>query len=38
MELGVTRLGATATATIIEDAKKRLGLDAKVLEATTAGY
>jgi hypothetical protein len=38
MELGVTRLGATATATIIEDAKKRLGLDAKQIESTTTGY
>lgn len=38
MELGVTRLGATATATIIEDAKKRLGLVAKEVAATTAGY
>jgi deoxyribose-phosphate aldolase len=38
MELGVTRLGATATATIIEDAKKRLGLDAKDVVATTSGY
>jgi deoxyribose-phosphate aldolase len=38
MKLGVTRLGATATATIIEDAKKRLGLDAKQIESTTTGY
>ncbi len=38
MALGVTRLGATATATIIEDAKKRLGLEAKEVTATAIGY
>ncbi|WP_064197386.1 MULTISPECIES: deoxyribose-phosphate aldolase [Emticicia] len=38
MELGVTRLGATATATIIEDAKKRLGLASENVTASTIGY
>ncbi len=38
MALGVTRLGATATATIIEDAKKRLGLEAKEVTNSTIGY
>ena len=38
MELGVTRLGATATATIIEDAKKRLGLVSEEVTASTIGY
>ena len=38
MALGVTRLGATATATIIEDAKKRLGLETKKVTATAVGY
>lgn len=38
MDMGVTRLGATATATIIEDAKKRMGLEAKEVTSTTAGY
>lgn len=38
-EWGVTRVGATATATILEDAKKRLGIKAgkKVIEEA-AGY
>ena len=38
MELGITRLGATATATIIEDAKKRLGLVSENVKASTIGY
>lgn len=38
MSLGVTRLGATATATIIEDAKKRLGLSSDEVKDTVAGY
>lgn len=38
MDMGVTRLGATATATIIEDAKKRLGLEAKEVINSTVGY
>ena len=37
-ELGCTRLGASATVSIIEEAKKRLGLDAKDVETLTAGY
>jgi deoxyribose-phosphate aldolase len=32
--LGVTRIGATATAAILEEAKKRLGMEAAVAEAT----
>lgn len=38
MDMGVTRLGATATATIIEDAKKRLGLISENVTASTIGY
>ncbi|WP_435356942.1 deoxyribose-phosphate aldolase [Emticicia sp. SJ17W-69] len=38
MNLGVTRLGATATATIIEDAKKRLGLGSVEVKDTVVGY
>jgi deoxyribose-phosphate aldolase len=38
INLGVTRLGATATATIIEDAKKRLGLVSLEVIASTVGY
>jgi deoxyribose-phosphate aldolase len=37
-ELGCTRLGASATVSIIEEAKKRLGLDAKDVKNPTAGY
>lgn len=37
-ELGCTRLGASATVSIMEEAKKRLGLDAKDVETPTAGY
>lgn len=38
MDIGVTRLGATATATIIEDAKKRLGLEVIEVTTSTIGY
>lgn len=38
MEMGVTRLGATATSTIIEDAKKRLGLESENVTTSTIGY
>jgi deoxyribose-phosphate aldolase len=38
MDMGVTRLGATATATIIEDAKKRLGLVAEEVEIPIITY
>jgi deoxyribose-phosphate aldolase len=38
MDMGVTRLGATATATIIEDAKKRLGLEAREVTSVVTGY
>lgn len=38
MDMGVTRLGATATATIIEDAKRRLGLESEHVTASTIGY
>jgi deoxyribose-phosphate aldolase len=38
MDMGITRLGATATATIIEDAKKRLGLEATEVINSTVGY
>lgn len=38
MDIGVTRLGATATATIIEDAKKRLGLVSVEVSGSTLGY
>ncbi len=38
MDMGVTRLGATATATIIEDAKKRLGLETKEVTNIATGY
>lgn len=37
-ELGCTRLGASATVAIMEEAKKRLGLDAKEVETPKAGY
>ena len=38
-ELGVTRIGATTTAQMLEDAKKRFGLGgAKKVEAGPAGY
>ena len=37
-ELGCTRMGATATATICEDAKERLGLKSKVVEKVSSGY
>jgi deoxyribose-phosphate aldolase len=38
-EWGVTRIGATATVAIVEDAKKRLGLAAgKTVAKETAGY
>lgn len=37
-ELGCTRMGATATATICEDAKERLGLKSKVVEKVVSGY
>ncbi len=38
MDMGVTRLGATATATIIEDAKKCLGLETKEVINVATGY
>ena len=38
MALGVTRLGATATATIIEDAKKRLGLVSVEVSGSAVTY
>ncbi len=38
MDMGVTRLGATATATIIEDAKKRLGLVAEEVAMSIITY
>ncbi len=38
MDMGITRLGATATATIIEDAKKRLGLEVIEVTTSTIGY
>ncbi|MCP9768961.1 deoxyribose-phosphate aldolase [Lacihabitans sp. LS3-19] len=37
-ELGCTRMGATATAAICEDAKERLGLKSKEVEKVTSGY
>lgn len=37
-ELGCTRLGASATAEIIEEAKKRLGLQSNTVEISQAGY
>ena len=37
-ELGCTRMGATATAAICEDAKERLGLKSKVVEKVSSGY
>jgi deoxyribose-phosphate aldolase len=37
-ELGCTRLGASATAEIIEEAKKRLGLQSNTVEPSSAGY
>ena len=38
MGMGVTRLGASATAIIMEDAKKRLGLESKEVSGSTLGY
>ena len=37
-ELGCTRLGASATVAIMEEAKKRLGLESQKVEAATSGY
>jgi deoxyribose-phosphate aldolase len=37
-ELGCTRLGASATVSIMEEAKKRLGLSANVVEGEISGY
>jgi deoxyribose-phosphate aldolase len=37
-EHGVTRIGATATVAMLEEAKKRLGMESKTVKATTAGY
>jgi deoxyribose-phosphate aldolase len=37
-EHGVTRIGATATVAMLEEAKKRLGLDSKTIKASTSGY
>lgn len=37
-ELGCTRLGASATVAIMEEAKKRLGLESRKVEAATSGY
>lgn len=37
-ELGCTRLGASATVSIMEEAKKRLGLENKEVQASTSGY
>lgn len=37
-ELGCTRLGASATAEIMEDARKRLGMQTSKVEASTVGY
>ncbi len=38
MEIGVTRLGASATATIMEDAKKHLGMASETVANSTTGY
>lgn len=38
MDMGITRLGASATAAIIEDAKKRLGLASEIVSTSTVGY
>jgi deoxyribose-phosphate aldolase len=38
MEIGVTRLGASATATIMEEAKKRLGMASIAVNAPSSGY
>ncbi len=38
MELGCTRLGASATAAIMEEAKKRLGLESRDTGAPASGY
>ncbi len=37
-ELGCSRMGASATVSIMEEAKKRLGMDSKNVEKPTAGY
>lgn len=37
-ELGCTRLGASATVAIMEEAKKRLGLESQKVEAATSGF
>lgn len=37
-ELGCTRLGASATVSIMEEAKKRLGLEVRDVETPTTGY
>ncbi|MFN8357350.1 MAG: deoxyribose-phosphate aldolase [Spirosomataceae bacterium] len=37
-ELGCSRLGASATASIMEEAKKRLGLTTETVSAPTGGY
>jgi deoxyribose-phosphate aldolase len=37
-ELGCTRLGASATVSIMEDAKARLGLEAQTVATPTSGY
>ena len=37
-ELGCTRLGASATVSIMEEAKARLGLQTKTVEKPTSGY
>lgn len=38
MDMGVTRLGASATAAIIEEAKKRLGLASTEISGSANGY
>ncbi len=38
MDIGITRLGASATAAIMEDAKKRLGLASVEISSPTTGY
>jgi deoxyribose-phosphate aldolase len=35
---GVTRIGATATVAMLEEAKKRLGLESKMVKNSTIGY
>ena len=38
MEIGVTRLGASATAAIMEEAKKRLGMASVAVSGSSSGY